>query len=79
MTCKNKFAKVHVIFTIKFMVKIILIFLGKCETSKEVARTIHSPEVSSRLETDKFIAIKLQSDSEYYTFFAQICKLNIII
>ncbi|XP_014212775.1 UBX domain-containing protein 4 [Copidosoma floridanum] len=45
---------------------------GKDDASQEVARSLNSPEVSSCLESEKFVAIKLQSDSENYTFFAQI-------
>ncbi|XP_058794186.1 UBX domain-containing protein 4-like [Phymastichus coffea] len=48
---------------------------GKDEVSQEVAKTLDSVEVSSRLEEDKFVVIKLQSDSENYTFFAQIYQL----
>ncbi|KAJ8686574.1 hypothetical protein QAD02_022368 [Eretmocerus hayati] len=45
---------------------------GKDDASQKVAETMDSTEVSSRLETEKFIAVKLQSDTENYTYFAQI-------
>ncbi|XP_014236773.1 UBX domain-containing protein 4 isoform X1 [Trichogramma pretiosum] len=48
---------------------------GKDDTSKRVAESIDSPQVSSKLESEDFVAIKLQSDTENYTFFAQIYQL----
>lgn len=46
---------------------------GKDDSSKEIVQNLESAEVSSRLESDKFVAIKIQSDTENYKFFAQIC------
>lgn len=57
------------------------ILLGKDDTSVELAQAINAAEVSSRLEEEHFVAIRLESGSEAYRFFAQICILlyNIII
>lgn len=52
---------------------IMLLFTGKDDVSQEVSRSLHSSEVSSKLESEKFVAIKLESESENYRFFAQIC------
>lgn len=48
---------------------------GKDDRSAELAQTIDAAEVSSRLEEDHFVAIRLESGSESYRFFAQICIL----
>lgn len=55
--------------------RILIAFAGKDETSTEFAAAVNNSEVSSRLEQDDFVAIRLESDSEAYTFFAQICIL----
>ncbi|XP_070150523.1 UBX domain-containing protein 4 isoform X1 [Polyergus mexicanus] len=48
---------------------------GKDDTSAQLARTINAAEVSSRLEEEHFVAIRLESGSEAYRFFAQIYQL----
>ncbi|XP_066595721.1 UBX domain-containing protein 4 isoform X2 [Prorops nasuta] len=48
---------------------------GKDDSSVQVAETINSTEVSSKLEQEHFVAIKLESGSESYRFFAQIYHL----
>ncbi|XP_020280469.1 UBX domain-containing protein 4 isoform X2 [Pseudomyrmex gracilis] len=48
---------------------------GKDDTSAQFAHTIDTTEVSSRLEEDSFVAIRLESGSEAYRFFAQIYQL----
>lgn len=48
---------------------------GKDDRSAELAQTIDAAEVSSRLEEDHFVAIRLESGSEGYRFFAQIYQL----
>ncbi|XP_011158056.1 UBX domain-containing protein 4 isoform X2 [Solenopsis invicta] len=48
---------------------------GKDDTSVQFAQTIDATEVSSRLEQEHFVAIRLESGSESYRFFAQIYQL----
>ncbi|XP_012252086.2 UBX domain-containing protein 4 isoform X2 [Athalia rosae] len=48
---------------------------GKDDASVEIAKVVDSGEISSRLERDEFVAIKLEGGSESYGFFAQIYKL----
>ncbi|XP_031827720.1 UBX domain-containing protein 4 [Nomia melanderi] len=48
---------------------------GKDDTSVEVAEALNDSEVSCRLEHENFVAIKLESGSETYRFFAQIYQL----
>lgn len=49
-------------------------FSGKDEVSKKVTDFINNEAVSSRLESEKFVAIKIQSDQDEYMQFAKICK-----
>lgn len=48
---------------------------GQNEASLEVAKVIDSSEISTRLEQDDFVSVKLDSDSESYNFFSQIYKV----
>ncbi|KMQ88113.1 ubx domain-containing protein 2 [Lasius niger] len=48
---------------------------GKDDTSAQLAQTINAVEVSSLLEEEHFVAIRLESGSEAYRFFAQIYQL----
>ncbi|XP_012527167.1 UBX domain-containing protein 4 [Monomorium pharaonis] len=48
---------------------------GKDDTSVQLAQAIDTTEVSSRLEQEHFVAIRLESGSEAYRFFAQIYQL----
>ncbi|XP_034941852.1 UBX domain-containing protein 4-like [Chelonus insularis] len=48
---------------------------GSDEASIEATKVIDTPEISSSLEKDDFVAIKLESGSESYRFFAQIYQL----
>ncbi|KAK0083349.1 hypothetical protein PV326_006757 [Microctonus aethiopoides] len=48
---------------------------GKDEVSMEVAKVIDTPEISACLKTQDFVAIKLESGTEDYNFFAQIYQL----
>lgn len=52
-----------------------IIFIGKDDTSTQFAQAINVTEVSTQLEHEDFVAIKLESGSEPYRFFAQICIL----
>lgn len=54
-------------------------FTGKDDTSTQLSQIIESREISSRLEQDHFVAIKIESGTETYRFFAQICILELII
>ncbi|XP_063217752.1 UBX domain-containing protein 4 isoform X2 [Bacillus rossius redtenbacheri] len=45
---------------------------GPDPISQNIAATINSAEVSSKLESNDFVAIKLSSDSQLYTQFSQI-------
>lgn len=51
------------------------ILTGKDDTSAQLAQAIDATEVSSRLEKEHFVAIRLESGSEAYRNFAQICIL----
>ncbi|XP_015115401.1 UBX domain-containing protein 4 [Diachasma alloeum] len=53
----------------------VVFVVGKDDASVETARAIDSPEISSRLEQDNFVAIRLESDTDSYRFFAQIYQL----
>ncbi|KAH0954503.1 hypothetical protein HN011_012157 [Eciton burchellii] len=48
---------------------------GRDDTSVQLAQAIDATEISSRLEEEHFVAIKLESGSESYRFFAQIYQL----
>ncbi|XP_076242160.1 UBX domain-containing protein 4 [Calliopsis andreniformis] len=48
---------------------------GKDDTSTQVAEAINATEVSCHLEQEHFVAIRLESGSETYRFFAQIYQL----
>lgn len=48
---------------------------GKDDTSTQVAQAINATEVSHRLEQEDFVAIRLESGSQSYVFFAQIYQL----
>lgn len=52
------------------------LLVGKDDTSARVAEAINATEVSCRLEQEDFVAIRLESGSETYRFFAQICILS---
>lgn len=55
---------------------IFVVFIeGKDDTSAQVAEAINATEVSCRLEQEHFVAIRLESGSETYRFFAQIYQL----
>ncbi|XP_054007262.1 UBX domain-containing protein 4 [Hylaeus anthracinus] len=55
---------------------IFVVFIeGKDDTSAEFAQAINNTEVSYRLEHENFVAIRLESGSETYRFFAQIYQL----
>ncbi|KAK9301422.1 hypothetical protein QLX08_006243 [Tetragonisca angustula] len=55
---------------------IFVVFIeGKDDTSARVAEAINATEVSCRLEQEDFVAIRLESGSETYRFFAQIYQL----
>ncbi|XP_015596646.1 UBX domain-containing protein 4 [Cephus cinctus] len=62
--------------TSKFRKAIFVVFVeGKDDTSVQVANAISADEVSSRLQQDDFVAIRLESGSDTYRFFAQIYQL----
>lgn len=65
-TCLHKFRQSHSWYNV---------LLGKDDTSVQLAQAINAAEVSSRLEKEHFVAIRLESGSEAYRFFAQICIL----
>nr|XP_046479752.1 UBX domain-containing protein 4 [Neodiprion pinetum] len=48
---------------------------GKDDASSKIAKVIDSEEISSRLERDDFVAVKLEGGSESYGFFTQIYQL----
>ncbi|XP_033208956.1 UBX domain-containing protein 4 [Belonocnema kinseyi] len=55
---------------------IFVVFVGgNDDASVQVSQAIESSEISSRLEQDSFVAVKIESGSENYRFFAQIYQL----
>lgn len=48
---------------------------GQDEVSRKAANTVNGATISSKLETEDFVAIKLESDSETYRQFVQIYQL----
>jgi hypothetical protein len=53
----------------------LFLFEGKDDLSKSIAATIDSTAISSKLESEDFVVIKINSGSETYRQFAQICIL----
>lgn len=50
------------------------LFLGHDENSKQMTELIDNDSIKSKLESESFVAIKLDSDKEEYMQFAKICK-----
>lgn len=50
--------------------------VGADETSLAFTSLINDDRVRGKLESDDFVAIKVQSESESYIQFAQICKCS---
>lgn len=50
--------------------------IGSDELSTAFSKLINDHGIRSQLESDNFVAIKVQSDSEAYIQFAQICKVS---
>lgn len=48
---------------------------GNDEMSAKLRRFIDEEKIRSKLESEHFVAIKIDSGSESYMQFAQICKL----
>lgn len=55
--------------------KIIVFQLGTDDLSQKLTSIINEDSVKRELESNAFVAIKIQSDSEAYVQFAQICIL----
>lgn len=53
----------------------LFLFQGKDGASISAAAAVDNAAVSSKLESDEFVAIKLDSGSEAYRHFVQICIL----
>jgi hypothetical protein len=53
----------------------VFLFEGKDGASINAAATMDNVAVSSKLESDEFVVIKLDSGSEAYKQFVQICIL----
>jgi hypothetical protein len=53
----------------------VFLFQGKDGASINAAATMDNVAVSSKLESDEFVVIKLDSGSEAYKQFVQICIL----
>lgn len=52
--------------------------LGKDEYSKQMTDLIQHESIASKLESERFVAIRLFSDKEEYMMFAKICKFSSI-
>lgn len=50
-------------------------FVGKDENSKQMTELINNESITTKLESQAFVAIRLDSDKEEYIMFAKICKL----
>jgi hypothetical protein len=53
----------------------LFLFEGKDDASINAAAAVDNVAVSSKLELDEFVVIKLESGSEVYRQFVQICIL----
>jgi len=53
----------------------LFLFQGKDDASISAAAAVDNVAVSSKLESDEFVAIKLDSGSEAHRQFVQICIL----
>lgn len=49
---------------------------GHNENSKAMAALIDTAAIRNELESSKYVAIRVQTETEAYTQFCQICKLN---
>lgn len=49
---------------------------GSDELSTAFSDMVNNDVIRNKLESDDFVAIKVQSDSEAYIQFAQICKVS---
>lgn len=52
----------------------LLFKIGPNESSKQMAALIDSESIRRELESSKYVAIRIQSETEAYTQFADICK-----
>lgn len=50
--------------------------LGKDENSKAMTKLIDNKAIAGKLESNAFVAIKIESDKEEYIQFAKICKFT---
>jgi hypothetical protein len=53
----------------------LFLFEGTDELSKSIAATIDNTAISSKLESEDFVVVRLNSGSDAYRQFAQICIL----
>jgi hypothetical protein len=53
----------------------LFLFEGEDDSSKSIAATVDNTAVSSKLESEDFVVIRINSGSEAYRQFAQICIL----
>jgi hypothetical protein len=53
----------------------LFLFEGEDDSSKSMAATIDNTAVSSKLESEDFVVIRINSGSEAYRQFTQICIL----
>lgn len=66
-------------FTKLFVVYVDCTNAGADEASQAFTALINDDRIHGKLQGDKFVAIKVESESEAYTQFAQICKFQQII
>lgn len=53
-----------------------MFFSGSDELSNSLSSIVNDERIRLKLESDRFVAIKIQSDSPAYGQFAQLCKTN---
>lgn len=50
-------------------------FSGKDDKSVQAARALEEETISSRMDRDDFVSVRVEADTEAFVFFQQICIL----
>lgn len=53
---------------------LLFVCLGRDDISKQMTELIDNEQIKQKLESDSFVAVKVESDKEDYMHFAKICK-----
>lgn len=54
-------------------------FIGSDDKSKSISKMLNEPDISSRLCQETFVCIKLESNTDSYKQFAEICILFVLL